>query len=114
MYHDIVPAGAEDTSGFCGIDAALYKLTPDRFAAHLRAIASRVNPPALPAPPALAAPPGLLSPVLTFDDGGVSGLLAADLLEWHGLAGYFFITVNYIGAAGFLTGDDIRELRRRG
>jgi peptidoglycan/xylan/chitin deacetylase (PgdA/CDA1 family) len=108
MYHDVVPAGAEDTSGFPGIDAALYKLTPDLFEAHLRAITNRFHPSA---PSALPARPG---PVLTFDDGGVSALMAADLLERHGLAGHFFITVNYIGSAGFLTGDDLRALRQRG
>jgi peptidoglycan/xylan/chitin deacetylase (PgdA/CDA1 family) len=110
MYHDIVPAGAEDTSGFRGVDAALYKVTPDLFAAHLRAITRRVTPPAA----AASASPALPAPVLTFDDGGVSALVAADLLEQHGLAGHFFITVDYIGSAGFLTAADIRALGRRG
>ena len=38
MYHDVVPAGAEDTSGFPGRDAALYKVTPELFDTHLEAI----------------------------------------------------------------------------
>ena len=38
MYHDVVAAGAEDSSGFPGRDAALYKVTPEMFAAHLDAI----------------------------------------------------------------------------
>ena len=38
MYHDLVAVGDEDSSGFPGRDAALYKITPRMFAAHLNAI----------------------------------------------------------------------------
>ena len=31
MYHDVVEAGAQDSSGFPGRDAALYKVTPQTF-----------------------------------------------------------------------------------
>ena len=55
MYHDVVPAGLEDSSGFPGRDAALYKVTPDRLGAHLDAIAGAGT-----------------SVAITFDDGGVS------------------------------------------
>jgi peptidoglycan/xylan/chitin deacetylase (PgdA/CDA1 family) len=98
MYHDIVAAGAEDASGFGGRDAALYKVTPERFAGHLDAI-SRA---------------GAHDTVLTFDDGGLSAMRAADALERHGLAGHFFMTVDYIGAPGFLTRGDLRQLHARG
>jgi len=98
MYHDIVAAGAEDASGFCGRDAALYKVTPERFAEHLAAIA-RV---------------GARGTALTFDDGGLSAMRAADALERHGLTGHFFMTVDYIGATGFLTPSDLRQLHARG
>ena len=43
MYHDVVPEGAEDTSGFPGRDAALYKVTPRQFEAHLDAIQKSVG-----------------------------------------------------------------------
>src|SRR2546426_622750 len=65
MYHDIVPRGAEDSSGFPGGDAASYKLTPAQFDAHLDAIARRA---------------GVAPPVMTFDDGGDSARSAADAL----------------------------------
>jgi peptidoglycan/xylan/chitin deacetylase (PgdA/CDA1 family) len=106
MYHDVVAAGAEDSSGFPGRDAALYKITPKVFASHLDAIAR-----ARPAPPAL---PALPDPVITFDDGGVSAMAAADMLDARGFVGHFFITANYIGTPGFVTDDDLRELARRG
>jgi peptidoglycan/xylan/chitin deacetylase (PgdA/CDA1 family) len=100
MYHDIVASGAEDTSGFPGRDAALYKVTPETFAAHLAAIKN--------AHPTPAAVP------ITFDDGGKSAMEAAEALERHCFIGHFFITVNYIGTRGFVTEPDLRELRPRG
>lgn len=103
MYHDVVAAGDEDTSGFPGRDAALYKVTPEAFAEHLDAIEGTV-------PAHSADPPA----VLTFDDGGRSAMAAADMLERRGRIGHFFVTSNYIGARGFLTEGEIRELARRG
>jgi peptidoglycan/xylan/chitin deacetylase (PgdA/CDA1 family) len=103
MYHDVVPAGAEDISGFPGRDAALYKVTPALFDAHLRAIVARSRTP--PAPPV---------PFFTFDDGGVSALRAADALDRCGLHGHFFITTNYIGTRGFVDWRDLRDLYERG
>jgi peptidoglycan/xylan/chitin deacetylase (PgdA/CDA1 family) len=106
MYHDIVAAGAEDSSGFPGRDAALYKLTPETFAAHLDAIQRST--------PGLRDSPDKPAPLITFDDGGASALRAADLLDRHARVGHFFVTTNYIGTRGFLTEGDIRELSRRG
>jgi peptidoglycan/xylan/chitin deacetylase (PgdA/CDA1 family) len=127
MYHDVVPAGAENSSGFPGRDAALYKIAPDMFDAHLGAIISRLDarnrryhfrrsnipcaPVAMAAEPAAAA--GRHAAAITFDDGGISALVAADMLERHGLLGHFFVTVNYLGTPGFLTERDVRDLRRR-
>jgi peptidoglycan/xylan/chitin deacetylase (PgdA/CDA1 family) len=131
MYHDVVAAGDEDSSGFRGRDAALYKVTPPMFAAHLDAIAHRTGTPegapyeqgvgrrfsgAVPQLPDVGrrfrgAVPG---PAITFDDGGVSAMAAADLLEARGFVGHFFITANYIGTPGFVTESHIRELAGRG
>ncbi|HEV2762151.1 MAG TPA: hypothetical protein VGV38_04075, partial [Pyrinomonadaceae bacterium] len=49
MYHDVVPAGRPDESGFAGADAALYKLAREDFARHLRALREASD-----APPAVA------------------------------------------------------------
>ena len=98
MYHDVTPRGREDTSGFAGGDAARYKLTPAAFAAHLTAIAGRIAD----------------APTLTFDDGGESAALIADMLESRGWRGHFFVTTAYIGRPAFLTGQRIRDLHARG
>ena len=129
MYHDVVAVGAEDTSGFPGRDAALYKVTPETFVAHLDAIASGYGTPkgAPYEDDGEEAPQrrhvgrrvghrfsGALPPTITFDDGGKSGMAAADLLERRGMVGHFFVTANYVGTRGFLTEDDIRDLARHG
>src|SRR5882672_8741856 len=111
MYHDVVPAELADTSGFPGRDAALYKVTPPQFEAHLRAIK---HPPSLGRTPTSFGVAGPPDPLLTFDDGGISGLAAADAMERHALYGRFFITVNYIGTRGFMSESHLRELVRRG
>jgi peptidoglycan/xylan/chitin deacetylase (PgdA/CDA1 family) len=100
MYHDVVASGAEDSSGFPGRDAARYKVTPELFRAHLDAMASLS--------------PGFPTSDITFDDGGSSALWVADELERRGLAGHFFVTVNYIGTRGFVDVRAIRELASRG
>jgi len=125
MYHDLVAEGDEDASGFPGRDAALYKISVTAFSQHLDAISESLYshpadpaPPAPPAPPASPAPPAHAAhptlPLLTFDDGGVSAMVAADLLERRGWIGHFFITTNYIGRRGFLLPDEIRSLAARG
>jgi peptidoglycan/xylan/chitin deacetylase (PgdA/CDA1 family) len=130
MYHDVVPAGADDSSGFPGRDAAIYKITPERFESHLqelvrlkadttyersrgtyqRSRSVRLKPDATHDPPDATSD----QPDLTLDDGGVSAMRAADLLEQYGMRGHFFITSNYVSAPGFLTPAHIRDLQRRG
>jgi len=101
LYHDVVPAGDFAASGFAGGDAEIYKLELADFKRHLAEID--------------AAAPNRSSVHLTFDDGGASAHdHVAGLLEDLGWRGHFFITTNWIGKAGFVTADQIRDLRARG
>ncbi len=109
MYHDVVPRGAEHASGFPGRDAARYKLTPECFAAHIDALARVVAPSER---ERLTGAAGDIA--VTFDDGGISALRAADLLEIQGLRGWFFVTTDYVGRRGFLCPRDLRALHERG
>lgn len=106
IYHDLVPAGAPDSAGFPGSLAARYKLDPADFERHLDAIA------------ATGVRVGLASEgadcAMTFDDGGSSALLAAELLEARGWVGQFFVTSGRVGTPGFLTADDVRTLAAAG
>jgi peptidoglycan/xylan/chitin deacetylase (PgdA/CDA1 family) len=111
LYHDVVPEGAYDTSGFVSPDANIYKFPVSEFERHLDAIAARHPETAVRVESALIQPDCL---ILTFDDGGASALPTADILERRGHAGHFFITTGYIGTPGFLARGQIAELARRG
>jgi peptidoglycan/xylan/chitin deacetylase (PgdA/CDA1 family) len=96
MYHDVVEGGDFASSGFPGEGAHVYKLRREDFDRHLEAI-------------------GGVEVALTFDDGGVSfHHPIAEMLEKRGRRGYFFITTERIGTAGFLDTEQVRDLDRRG
>lgn len=52
--------------------------------------------------------------IFTFDDGGISNLRAAEILEMNELKGRFFIPTKKIGTPGFLAKKDVLELFERG
>jgi peptidoglycan/xylan/chitin deacetylase (PgdA/CDA1 family) len=106
IYHDLAAPEATDATGFPGPVAARYKLDTAAFEAHLDAIAATgvsVGPVGSGARAAL-----------TFDDGGASAGLAAEMLERRGWRGQFFITTGRVGTPGFLAADEVRELAERG
>ena len=114
MYHDIVDVGQHDASGFVGESAATYKVDADAFAAHVEALGRLAEPaPLVTSDGAFDMPcEGCL---VTFDDGGASALThAAPVLEALGWRGVFFVTTGCIDRPGFLSAEQIRELRRRG
>jgi peptidoglycan/xylan/chitin deacetylase (PgdA/CDA1 family) len=109
LYHDLTPQEEPDASGFAGALAARYKLQPELFAEHLRAIAQtnrRVGLVELDR----VAPPVALS----FDDGGQSALSIAEALERRDWRGHFFVVTARLGAPGFLDAAEIRDLADRG
>jgi peptidoglycan/xylan/chitin deacetylase (PgdA/CDA1 family) len=107
-FHEVTD-DAEST-GFQRRGAVPFRLTPAAFGGHLDRIA------------AAGTSPGLVTELdtadrhilLTFDDGGRSALTAADELERRGWRGHFFVVTSRIGSRTFLTGESIRDLRRRG
>jgi peptidoglycan/xylan/chitin deacetylase (PgdA/CDA1 family) len=115
LYHDVVPPGRFDLSGFQSADANIYKLSVDEFALQLDAIAAAVTEP-LQTASILRSANGPSRPVfITFDDGGASGAqYIADRLEMRGWPGHFFITTDYVNTPGFMSGAQLRDLRRRG
>lgn len=115
LYHDVVPEGRWESSGFEGADADVYKLDCADFRRHLAAIAQSLRHPPTTGP-ALLARPSTEHPVLiTFDDGGVSAALyIADMLEERAWKGHFFVTGCRIGTSGFLDRNQIRDLHQRG
>jgi peptidoglycan/xylan/chitin deacetylase (PgdA/CDA1 family) len=114
IYHDVVDGLEHQRSGFPWPDAAIYKLEPVKFVAHMKAIAQvlRGKPDnVLSLNPAERRVPFFL----TFDDGGVSAYShVADQLDSLGWVGHFFVSTGYIGQPSFLSRHHIRELVRRG
>lgn len=139
MYHDVVAREEHEQSGFAGADAALYKLDPAQFAAHLDAIGEAVGgaKPERVFELARGAHEGeaggdadggekgdarangrrdAATPFLiTFDDGGASAATRiAGMLEERGWRGHFLITTNYIGVRSFVTREQVRALHAGG
>ena len=119
-YHDVVPAEDFSSSGFDGAGADSYKLTSAAFDAHLAAVASTGSAAVMAAEDVVAPAVGRddeqrTRVLLTFDDGGRSALTEiAPRLEALGWCGHFFMTSGRIGAPGFLSASDLRELHARG
>jgi peptidoglycan/xylan/chitin deacetylase (PgdA/CDA1 family) len=114
LYHDVVPIGRPELSGFQSPDADIYKLTVEEFGRHLAAIAASTTAP-LATVAASSMRAGRGRPVLmTFDDGGASALQVAEMLEVRGWRGHFFVTTDYVGTPGFMDADALRDLRMRG
>lgn len=116
IYHDVLPHGGPDDSGFAGADALSYKLTETQFHRHLELIAMVLGRGA----PELVHEAGAPTVagrgvVLTFDDGGASAatrILPA--LRVRGWQAHFFVTTDFIGTQGFVTASGLRELQTAG
>jgi peptidoglycan/xylan/chitin deacetylase (PgdA/CDA1 family) len=65
--------------------------------------------------PANAAPPAAKTIVsLTFDDGHASQQVAFDTMKQYGMVGTFYMNSGFVGAAGFLSLDQIRAIAAYG
>jgi peptidoglycan/xylan/chitin deacetylase (PgdA/CDA1 family) len=116
LYHDVVPHGHLESSGFSGPVANRYKLTIDQFESHLLAMAVSPDVEQATAREVLNRSAGGHCPCLfSFDDGGVSCLTEiADRLEAFDWRGHFFITTDCLDQPGFLLSEQLVELHQRG
>ena len=116
LYHDVVPPGDWDASGFPGAGAASYKLERAEFERHLAAVSAvATRRGTVDGLQGVARGGGRPPVLLTFDDGGASAYgCVADLLEGAGWHGHFFITTDYLEAPGFMTRAQVRDLAARG
>ena len=112
MYHDVTDEPT--TSGFQRPGAWPYKLSRRRFDQHLAQLAAAAAAPVLVTDLALAVPGGGDHLMLTFDDGALGALHAADALSRRGWRAHFFIVTGLLGAPGFLSPADVRALRAAG
>jgi peptidoglycan/xylan/chitin deacetylase (PgdA/CDA1 family) len=104
LFHDVFVRHPGE-SGFSSPAADRYKLSLPEFDAQIAGLAEYEKSGGNTAGPAR----------ITVDDGGVSYYTAvADRLEAHGWRGYCFVSTAFIGASGFLSIDQVRELDARG
>jgi peptidoglycan/xylan/chitin deacetylase (PgdA/CDA1 family) len=109
LYHDVVPNGRVDDSGFPGPEAASYKLDADDFDQHLEELGRRTARAPVTVDELRNQPSGVPW-LLTFDDGGESAVWIGERLAHRGWLGHFFVTVDWIGRRGFVDEDAIRAL----
>lgn len=113
LFHDIVPPGRFDLSGFQSPDANIYKIDCATFERHLEAIRE-----CSPEPPGLVFDQQLRTTrrlLITFDDGGLSAAtFIADMLASRRWLGHFLVTTDFIGTPGFVRASHIRELYSKG
>jgi len=109
-YHDIIN-DIIPLSGFIRSTANEYKITEIEFRKHLDIVNSSNF-----SVPAGSSDKNKFSTQLlfTFDDGGESIELIADILEEYGFRGIFFITTNFIGKRYFASRNQLVDLFNRG
>jgi len=92
----------------------VYTVGTERFREHLDEIQRATG-----RAPALAheltgATPPATAWMITFDDGGSSGVQVAEELSRRSWRGHFFIQTDVVGEAGFLDWDEVRALAEMG
>ncbi|NVJ60866.1 MAG: polysaccharide deacetylase family protein [Gammaproteobacteria bacterium] len=107
LYHEVCDNPEE--SGFVTKNSLQYTHTIAEFEEHLSAIAASET-----VVKDFNEKCDLDKISITFDDGGISALCSAEMLEKYGWRGHYFIATKYIGQKGFLSSADISDLRKRG
>ena len=110
MYHEVTDDPA--STGLQRVRSARYTTSRAQFNQHLERFASSALTPE-PVDSYRFAQPGRHL-MLTFDDGGKSGLYAADALTRRGWPAHFFIVTSRLGGGAFLDGAELRTLRSLG
>lgn len=100
LYHEVIDDYQE--SGFQNKDNLAYMHKTDIFRGHVNLVQK------------IKEKNSEVSYLFTFDDGGISNLKSAQILEEQNLKGYYFITTNRIGTKGFLAKEDIKTLYNSG
>lgn len=99
MFHDVYETDPFE-SGFPRASSNSFKVSRPDFIRFIDALILKANIKSIP----------LSDILLTFDDGGGSFLWIARELSKRGLVGHFFISTGYIGAEGFCSKDDLKEI----
>ncbi len=114
LYHDVVPKGDDEYSGFPGGAAALYKFDSDTFKEHIKLTSQLIKEKPITVYEYLEnqhKKPFMLA----FDDGGISAYtLIADILRELDWKGHFFMTTDYINDPRFINKNQMLEMINEG
>ena len=102
LYHEVIDDYSE--SGFQNKDNLAYMHKTEVFRKHLEIFKNHLN----------SGNSKVENHLFTFDDGGISNLKSARILEENDWKGIYFITTKRIGTSGFLAENDIRTLHENG
>src|SRR5690606_9432576 len=102
LYHEVIDDYSE--SGFQNKDNLAYMHKTEVFRKHLEIFKNHLN----------SGNSKVENHLFTFDDGGISNLKSARILEENDWKGIYFITTKRIGTSGFLAENDIRTLHQKG
>lgn len=103
LYHEVIDDYSE--SGFQNKDNLAYMHKTEIFRKHVEIFKNHLKS---------AENSKVDDYIFTFDDGGISNLKSAKILEENGLEGIYFITTKRIGTKGFLSEKDILKLHESG
>ena len=111
-YHEVVDH--PDDSGIIRASAIPYKHPVKEFTDHVKIFrTNNIQTPRI-SDLTLGAKSNEFCHIITFDDGGISNIIAADILEEQGFIGHFLITTGFSGKRGFMSNNQIRQLYERG
>jgi peptidoglycan/xylan/chitin deacetylase (PgdA/CDA1 family) len=113
-YHDVILENKHNDSGFKNSSAISYKIDYDEFELQINKIneAKKFIPVTINDLVEKNLPDCFM---LTFDDGGVSAFTSIkDILDKYKWKGHFFITGKYINKKGFLSTEQIIQLKNDG
>lgn len=102
LYHEVIDDYSE--SGFQNKDNLAYMHKTEVFRKHLEIFKNHLN----------SGISKVENHLFTFDDGGISNLKSARILEENYWKGIYFITTKRIETPGFLAKQDIRTLHQKG
>ncbi len=114
MYHDVVPLGDDEYSGFPGGAAALYKFDTETFKEHIELTNQLIKEKPITVHDFLEGKhkkPFMLS----FDDGGISSyIIIAEILKELEWKAHFFMTTDYFNDPRFLNKEQMLEMIKDG
>lgn len=103
LYHEVVDDFKE--SGFQNNDNLAYMHTTEIFEKHISIYKNFIQN---------QNSTNTNKYLFTFDDGGISNLRSAKILEKNDIRAYYFITTKFIDTKGFLSKEDIINIHKNG